>query len=97
MMDEFIKNQALVYFSGVIALILGILLVVSHNVWRTDWTVVITVIGWLALIKGSLLLFFPNAVLQLAKKLNDKNRYIITGGISFILGIYLTYKGFFIS
>lgn len=45
------SNQAFLMAPGVVATIIGILLVVSHNFWVEDWRVIITIIGWMALFK----------------------------------------------
>ena len=51
LIKEFSDSLAMVVLSGFVALVLGLLLVVSHNVWTTDWRVIITLLGWLTLIK----------------------------------------------
>jgi len=45
-----------------ISIVLGILMVLVHNVWVLDWRIVITIISWLILIKGIIRLNFPHAV-----------------------------------
>jgi hypothetical protein len=57
--EETVKNPALVYLSGVAFLALGILLVVSHFVWTLDSRLVITIMGWIILLKGIGRVFFP--------------------------------------
>jgi len=83
------------FIGGALALLLGVLIVVSHNVWDADWRVLITILGWLALIKGIVrLLFFG-----VSNKLNNAYKknpplYYVTVIILLIVGIYLSYKGF---
>jgi hypothetical protein len=50
------KNTALTYFMGFTAVIIGFLMMNYHNVWEKNWTVLITIMGWLALIKGVLII-----------------------------------------
>lgn len=58
--DDVYKNAALTYVMGLIAVILGSLVVHFHNHWVGNWTVLITLVGWLALIKGIVLIAFPH-------------------------------------
>ena len=90
------KSPLFIYVSGFVFLILGALLVVSHQVWASDWRLAITVIGWALLFKGVLRVFFPDSVLRLIEK-KIKNRSFILGEIALLLvGIYLLYYGFMV-
>ncbi len=93
--SEFFKNGALLTISGVINVIVGLLVVLSHNVWMSNWMVIITIIGWLALIKGILRFFFPFSGKKFYEKLCSKNGTVYIGIIALIFGFFLTYKGFF--
>ncbi|MCK4818514.1 hypothetical protein KA005_22280, partial [bacterium] len=61
-MEDFCKNAALVFYGGILALVVGVVIILTHNVWVADWTVIITIIGWLGLIKGIWIIVFPNTV-----------------------------------
>lgn len=88
------QGLALFYVSGIIALIIGILSVLSHNIWTTDARFWITLLGWLVLLKGLFRVSFPQAVLRMAER-TWKQSWVIYPTILFlILGIYLVYWGF---
>ena len=92
LIKEFSDSLAIVVLSGLVALVLGLLLVVSHNVWTADWRVIITLLGWLTLIKGIVRFAFPDKV---ARLWTAASRWWATVLVAFfILGVYLTYKGF---
>ena len=94
MMNE-IKYPGFLFMGGAIALLVGILLTVSHNIWIANWEVIITIIGWLILLKGTLLLIFPDFMIRMSKNfLQNKTAYYVADGVIFILGIYLSYVGF---
>jgi hypothetical protein len=57
---EILNNHTLLYVSDFMGLIIGILIVCSHNLWVEDWRLIITLIGWLALVKGTLRVVFPH-------------------------------------
>src|SRR3989338_5231345 len=94
--EEAVKSPLLAYVSGFVILILGVLLVVSHSVWAFDWRLVITIMGWLVLLKGIGRIFFPDAVGRLIEK-KIKNRAFILGEVVvFLIGLYLLYYGFIV-
>ncbi len=62
--EDFEKSQALILISGYFTLILGALLVQYHNIWTNDWRMLITVIGWLCLVKGIILIIFPKVLFK---------------------------------
>jgi len=95
-LEEFVKSKALFFFSGVIALILGLLIVCSHNVWDTVWQGLISLIGWITLIGGAIRLILPSWSERLVPK-GEKAYFVTMGIVLLILGIYLTYVGFFFS
>ena len=91
--NEFVTNLALVFLSGLIALVLGLLIVVSHNVWTADWRAVITFMGWLTLAKGVVRIFFPEKLATLAIDPSSA-KWTLAGIVLLGLGTYLTYVGF---
>lgn len=92
-----VKNEPLLLVTGFIALILGLLMVVFHNIWVWDWPVFVTVIGWLALLKGILRLMFPRRFLNAQIHFIQSNIYYNTSFIVLIvLGIFLACMAFII-
>lgn len=82
-------HPAVVYLNGLILLIGGLVIVTSHNLWRLDLTLLVTVSGWLLVIAGGFRMFFPNAQ-QLAPGLGT---YIVIV-LVFALGVALTVFAF---
>ena len=58
-MARLLQNSGYLIIGGFIAIVFGVLIIENHNVWEPNWTVIITLIGWIALLKGILLLAFP--------------------------------------
>ena len=91
----FCESPALSYFGGLLALIFGLTILAFHHSWRADWTVIITLVGWLALIKGSLLVAYPRAVLQLSLRILARPAQLRVWSLFPIaLGLFLSVKGF---
>lgn len=91
---EAAKSPLLIYFSGFAFLILGTLLVVSHSVWTFDWRLIITIMGWLVLLKGAGRIFFPTAVRRLIEQKRDDRRFLLGEVVVLLIGLYLLYYGF---
>ncbi|NNF59501.1 MAG: hypothetical protein HKN04_14790 [Rhodothermaceae bacterium] len=49
---------------GLLTLPLGLLMVAGHNIWVLDFPVLITVAGWLTLIKGTIYVLAPQTFLR---------------------------------
>ena len=77
------------FYSGFIVLIVGILMILSHQVWTGDWRTIITLLGWIAFIKGVIRLIWPSLVVEMTKQLRKSQ--LITGCLIFtmMLGVYL--------
>lgn len=56
---QLIKDKTFVMLSGYLALILGLMTIILHNLWINDWRVVITIMGWISLLKGSIRIAAP--------------------------------------
>jgi 1,4-dihydroxy-2-naphthoate octaprenyltransferase len=49
-----INNQSATLILGMFALLAGLAIVNVHNLWVSDWRVIITILGWLAIVRGAL-------------------------------------------
>lgn len=56
---QMVSQPPILLFSAIFTLMLGLALVLTHNVWVMDWPVLVTIICWMVFIKGLFLLFFP--------------------------------------
>ncbi len=94
---DFFEQPALVILSASFSLVLGLAVVLSHNVWESSWRVVITLLGYLLLLQGIIRLFTPaEKIRERASKFVESNApafYI--GIISLIIGLFLLYRGYF--
>jgi len=96
MVRHLANNSFMLYFAGFFVFILGSLIVLSHNVWDGSWRVLITVVGWLTLLKGASYLLLPQKTLEkwVSAWSNNKS-WMMTGGlIMLVVGLYLAYIGF---
>lgn len=93
--NSLINDAPLMFVTGFFTLILGILMIVSHNIWQCNWRVIITILSWITFLKGASLLFFPQLIDQTTILFfQNINTAYLAAGFDFILGIILSYYGF---
>jgi uncharacterized membrane protein len=88
-----VENEATMFFLGIVSLVIGITMVLVHNVWAPDWRVAITILGWLTLFKGLDILFLPECMKKRWPKMKNWLWLLI---FTFLLfsGLVLAYLGF---
>ena len=95
-MEDFSRNYAVLFLTGIFTIFIGLAIILTHNIWVKNWTVIITIFGWMALIKGIWLLAFPETVSKFSDLYTrGKALPIVHAIIALLVGIYLTYMGFF--
>lgn len=90
---EFLQSRALMFLSGLIALLVGIAIVISHNVWELNWRGLVTFFGYASIAKGVTRIAFPE-VPRKAVALLEGPRLWIWFAIVAAIGGYLTWAGF---
>jgi len=94
MYEEFLANKGHLLMMGQFALVLGLLVVLKHNLWEAGYAGLVTLLAWLLLLKGLALLLFPAAMVKMAKNMKVETWYWFGFALSLLLGLYLTYFGF---
>ncbi len=95
-MEDFCKNAALVCYGGLFTLVIGVVIILTHNLWVANWTAIITIIGWLAFIKGIWIIVLPSTVFKFVQVYRKNESLLIVHSIAvFIFGAVLTFFGFF--
>jgi hypothetical protein len=81
---------------GAIAVAAGLAMVLSHNVWSGGpLAIVVTLVGWLILAKGLILIFLPpESIVAYFDALHYEQLFVVYAAITLIIGAYLTYGGF---
>jgi len=81
---------------AIISLATGIAMILGHNVWSGGaLPVVVTIVGWLILAKGMLLLLLePAALLRLFEGMHYGEHSYLFLAPAFVIGGYLTWAGF---
>ena len=91
----FVADAPLVLIAGVFTLFGGLAIVLLHNYWSGGaLPVIITLLGWLTLIKAVVLLVLPSTRLVALYGGVSPTHILISGVLTLLLGIYLTVAGF---
>jgi len=79
-----------VYFNGTVLFVAGLAIVRAHNVWTRDWTIMVTSIGWGALMIGLFRMFTPEFHLKEAQHFSG----LVELTFPFMMGAFLTYHAY---
>ena len=91
-----VANGPVMLVYALVSIAAGLAMVLGHNVWTGGaLPVVVTLVGWLALVKGVLLFFVtPEALTQLLGRMQYGEHYSLYVAPSLVIGLYLTWAGF---
>jgi hypothetical protein len=84
--EQFAQSYALIFLAGLLALVAGLAVIRTHNIWTRDWRVIVTIFGWLAVVGGLLRILFPGEIAVIAISISD-NQWILTIAALIPLGL----------
>ena len=85
----------LLYLSGFLSLLAGLAIVNLHNRWQMDWRVVITVLGWLMAIGGTVRIVLPQVAIAVGSTIYSGRTSVIVAALTTgALGAFLSVKGY---
>lgn len=91
MMDDLDRSPGLVMALGFPVFVVGAALVLIHSIWTDPLAVIVSLIGYVALFEGALLLATPAPLLRIGRLAVRFTR--LWAGISILLGILLFLAG----
>jgi hypothetical protein len=91
-----VQDKPLMLVLGILTIFGGMALVLVHNIWSGALQVIITLLCWLTLIKGVLILYLPPEMLAdfYLRRIHFGRIILLDAAFILILGAYLTLKGF---
>ncbi len=94
LIEEAKHSKALIFFDGAIALFLGTIVILSHNLWESPFSASVSFLGWLMFIAGVLEIILPHkSIIKLYSKI-PKKAYLVLNVLFLILAIYMLVKAF---
>src|SRR5271157_969473 len=95
-LDEMARSGPWMLFSGMVATAAGLAVVLAHNVWSGGaLPVVVTLVGWAALLKGVALLLVPAERMAAAYKGVGFERFFhVWMAVVLMIGLWITAAAF---
>lgn len=87
------SDQKFSIITAFLAIIMGLISILLHNVWEPDWRFLITALGWTSLFFGLALFIFPNPSRKRLEVINVKLVQVIYV-LLFLIGIFLLNMGY---
>ena len=95
LLRESLNSPGLVMFSGFFLLLAGLAIVRAHNFWAADWTILVTILGWLLVIGGLIRIIWPERAAAMRRSmLARENALTAWALVALALGAFLTAKGY---
>jgi uncharacterized membrane protein len=95
LLREFIASGVLMYLAGVLGLLGGLTLLLTHNVWTFDWRLIITLIGWATVIRAVVTIFLPQQIVSIGAALIERKASFVAAAVAaLIIGGALSYFGY---
>jgi hypothetical protein len=93
--EQFLDSPALMFLSGVITLLSGLAIVLTHNVWATDTRILITILGWLFVIGGAARVLAPQRMAAVGRTMiATPNALCVSTGVYLVIGALLSFFGY---
>ena len=88
------KNETHVIFTGILSLLIGLPVIILHNILTFDVLGFVTFIGWMSVLKGVVRITFPSFIVQKMEsyKNTESKAWLI---VAVILGLGLMYFGYY--
>lgn len=94
LLSEFTASDVWPWVTGAFITAGGISIVAFHQIWRGTAAIIISVLGWLLVIRGILLIAFPGVFAAVGDWMIDATAAWIAGFVVMgLIGLYLTYVG----
>lgn len=81
LVKEFSKSKVYVFIAGLINLVIWAAILQSFRAWNADWTVLVTIIWYSALVKWILLVLFPHRMIDWMKSMKMKKSMMYVYGL----------------
>ncbi|MFH1533842.1 MAG: hypothetical protein ABID64_02830, partial [Nitrospirota bacterium] len=90
------ESPIFVMIMGMMSLLIGLLIIMKHNLWSSVNEIIVSVFACLAILKGVLMLLAPKQFMKFAESLYSKGLLTVAGIVMLGLGGYLSWVGYFV-
>lgn len=89
-----VEKETTAYLTGIVTFTIGLMTVLSNNTWEKDWRTLITVLGWLTIVKGLTWIFMPQKCIAMMNKIKEKDWISYAVLVLLFVGLVAVYFGF---
>lgn len=94
MLSEFTASDVWPWVTGAFILMGGIAIVAFHQVWRGASAIIVSVLGWALVVRGTFLMAFPDTFASGADRIIGATVvWQAVYGVMALIGLYLAYVG----
>ena len=91
---QFDASSLWAWVGGAFILLVGLFIVAAHRSWRGATAITVSLVGWLIMLRGLLLLSFPGTFVSMANRMvRAQGAWIAACIVLVLVGVYLTYVG----
>ena len=90
------EGSSSVVVSSGFGLLIGLCVVLTHNIWLWETEVLVTLVGWGVVVKSVLWLSVPEYMVNMCKKIYGGIGYYLVIFITAVLGVVLTAHGYYL-
>jgi hypothetical protein len=95
LVEQGFRDPVLIFVSGFPLFVTGLAIVRANNRWEGGWPILVTVVGWLALIGGLSRILFPTRLAPIAVGAIHSTGVLPAVAIVYlVVGAFLSFKGY---
>jgi hypothetical protein len=76
MLDEFERSPALMFMTGFAAFVVGAAINLGHHHWTDPLAIIVSLIGWIAIVEGVMIMVCPKPLLAFSRRLVGNQKLI---------------------
>jgi hypothetical protein len=93
--EQVSRDPALIFVSGILLFVAGLAIVRVHNRWTNGWPMLVTILGWLAVLGGLARMLFPTGLAAIVGGISQITGVIIAAAIVLLgFGAFLSFKAY---
>ena len=91
----FIESPVMLYLAGFLGFLGGLALVLTVNVWALDWRVILTLVGWVTLLRGLNTILRPEQIAAIGRGIIERRDvFYVAAAMDLLIGGILCYSGY---
>jgi hypothetical protein len=93
---ELSHSPAVIMIAGYITFVPGLAIIYFHNKWDRNWSLLITLFGWVALVAGLIRILFPTQLAAMMEKIapHAGSLFPMVALIMLLIGGFLSLKAY---